>query len=358
MRKTLHLTALITLSSMAFGQNTVQTSNAHTSSSSADQLPVVKLTFNDGTPILGAPKSLALTIPILCTSDGSSILQGLDPTNPNSPIAIFKITKDKQVILYHPSQLKGISSVQVIDIYPDKNDLIALIQAKPIVFGQPNKDDTEPLVPYIAVFDEQGTQKDLLPLDLPFVPLKIARFPTGEYLAEGRRNNEFALALLTSDGSLNRYIDIYSDLPITEKSVGSAFGGGQQSVSRAALFMYLFPTGDNILLVPTGTNLPIVELNRGGFVRSLKVNLPKDMQLGYFISATPTVWTTRFIHSSDGGLIADGITINDVSAEDGKLLREYQSPLHPGLIACHDNNTFTTFKADTKSDQLLLLESK
>ncbi len=358
MRFVLIAMAITALSPRVIAQAQSQPAKPSPGAAAPPAVLTTTLSLEDPVPVLGAPPVPILSLPVACTSNGMPVITGYASADSDTS-AIFRITTDHEAVVYRTSQITGLSNIFVQDIYAGNDPLVMLIAATPATIGKSFADRPAEPKFYLARFEDSGQLIDNTQLDLPFTPFRIARFPSGEYLAEGTRAQDIVLAFLRPDGSFNSYIDLYDDLRIDPKALEKSFGPGQGSVPRAAMRMYFAPSGNNILLISKGTTLPVLVLSHGGIVRSVPVAHSAEKVLDYFVTATPTVWTMRFSRSSSNGTVSEDITMDDISADDGHLIRHYATaPLFPSDIACGNAGEFNAIKFDDKLKALTLIRSR
>jgi len=178
---------------------------------------------------------------------------------------------------------------------------------------------------YIARFDADGSYKGALKLDLPFRPMQLSGFSSGNFLVTGPDDRQVTrVAVLDSSGQLLRDIEFAKERQqAAEKTFKQSFGM-QASSETAALMLSLrtsfFPYQSDVLYVRGGTGAPIYEINPGGEAHPVKIKSREGYSVEYMIP-TDRNW---FIVSTESGKGFDSKrVVDELSPSNGELLAHY-----------------------------------
>ena len=212
------------------------------------------------------------------------------------------------------------------DFFPGDSALVTLMEAQ-------KRDAADTEVPpreiryYLSASDHDGDENKLVALDLPFKPLKVAQFGSGEFVVLGWEGaNQLAkVAILKEDGTLRRFLDL------DERSAGSKTPATTEGATLASLTGAAFvPFGRSVLLTYPGTVKPIRVLNGFGEGGSLSLEFPAGYQLhdvldsGHGSTIVARVEESADLHTGKSEEVAPRRQrMLEFSALTGKRIREF-----------------------------------
>ena len=180
---------------------------------------------------------------------------------------------------------------------------------------------------YIARFDEDGSYKGVVKLDLPFHPTRLSGFESGGFLAAGFDEGKiWRVALLDSSGDLLKYVDFPKEKEESpEKSFQRSFGSTGDSGAISSMFAALasfFPYHGSVLYVRGHSGAPIYEIRESGEVRAVKIKAPSGHAVEGFIPSDRD-WLVTFGETRELPK-REASVLYEVDMGKGELLREYR----------------------------------
>ena len=178
---------------------------------------------------------------------------------------------------------------------------------------------------YIARFDAEGTYKSALKLDLPFRPMQLSGFSSGNFLVAGPDDRHMTrVALVDSSGQLLREIQFAKEKQEpAEKTFQQSFGE-QASPEVAAWMLSLWtsflPYQNDVLYVRGRTGAPIYEINAGGEAHPVKVRSREGYSVEYMIPSDRN-WVVVSTESGKG--FGSKRFVGELSPSSGELLAHY-----------------------------------
>lgn len=199
-----------------------------------------KISFLTAKPVLGLPSGVADSGG-RCASDGLTFFD--TATSASASPDIYTVTTTAEVKHLRRKLPSGYTDVTVRNFFPAQHTLVTLLEAENRDEGRSTRVVTDY---FLSTSDRDGDEADLLSLNLHFKPLRIAAFPSGDYLVLGwdMANQLPLLAVLKPDGTARRFQDT-ADL-----------GGGTASAADTLgeLSKVVFvPWGEDVLLTFPGT---------------------------------------------------------------------------------------------------------
>jgi hypothetical protein len=227
--------------------------------------PQKTVRFSDTKPVMGMPVDGSKS-KFRCSADGTTFF---DPSSASAAATgIYGVSpagETKRVMRKLPLQF---SSVSVLDFFAGERMLVTLLEAD----KGDQRDDTAPPRErdyFLSISDEAGDLSDLLPLDVRFKPLKVARFGTGDFLVLGwdEANLLPELALVKDDGTVRRFLEMEKTRPgMAAPSTHAAL----EDLQGAAFVTY----GSEVMLTYPGTAKAIRVMSESGVARTIPIALP------------------------------------------------------------------------------------
>lgn len=243
--------------------------------------------FPDGKP-LGLPPDTKLGSP-RCSADGYTFLNVKEDAEVGLP-KLYRIAVGGEVQLVTRKVPLQAKRLRMLDFYPGEQ-LVTLMEA---VEGNGDEDEAHRDVEYfVATSDHDGDHANLVKLDVRFTPMRIAQFPSGDFLVLGwdRFHTTSVLVQAQEDGSVRRFMDLNAD-QIPENKDGAKSPGGGQFV----------PFDKQILLTFPGTSKPVHVLSEGADERTFRPAVPP----GYVFH--------DILNSTGRGLIVMRVQVEETAA--------------------------------------------
>jgi hypothetical protein len=202
---------------------------------------------------------------------------------------------------------------------------------------------------FIAQYKPDGKYVRLVKLDVPFAPLQLGVFPSGGFLVAGedrsRRPTEPRVALLRSDGGLDRLVDMNEDFrESADAATGNVSKDAAISRTNAVLSSVIVSDGRNLLLVRRGTP-KAYSVNDGGEVHALNVKSPDGYTMRDLQSAGSRLVATYTRHRDDG--LGMDFVVHVFYRDKEDPIAKFSYPRRWGLpLGCTDGSTFRFLRAE------------
>lgn len=330
----------------------------------ADMIPGRTLTFAPIDSSSGISISHVTSLP-QCDTDGDLFLDMLDPKNLNSHTVVS--LRGKEVHTYLPSAISDVHDITIFSFFASPAGVSFLVRGTKDLPGSPGPGRSPAGIAwssyhtFVAEFKKDGSYKGSIQLSISYQLFRLAIFPSGEFLVGGydQLNSTARLLLLSSSGNVTKTIDLPGS---TTQAVGDA---PYRSVDEAKIVTKLIgslvftPYNDDILVWRANSNDPVLDVNSGGGVREVPLQLPpgfvfadmipsNDRWVGHFriqnvLENTPYMSATYSyfeLHPQDAAISSKLLIVGDV----------------PQRLACESNGNYITYKVD-KDNRIIVLRS-
>jgi hypothetical protein len=326
------------------------------------------------------PSLLAESIgaPLLCDRDGRILFRQATPeAGVEDPVSVSK--DGKTVVRFSREKINDVTRPALLSVFLLGSDVYILTRGSiPLgyetkwrtptgqVVGQPaSKSGT-----FIAHFEHDGNYAGAVRLDVPFSPLHLGVFETGDFLIAGAEpsTNEPRVGIVASNGQLRRLVEMKGDVHAEEESDTSAKdtrkdptalprlsppGSAAPSLLNVVYTSQIASDGPNLLLFRP-MNGPVFSISPSGEVRVHKLKVEGNYRL-YTIKAAGDSWIVEFLHDVPGSAAVE-LSTYAFDPESGAPLREYYFPADLGWgLACADGDEFTFVMANQKTNSLRLV---
>ena len=342
-----------------------------TSSDSNDGPPAYVLEFRAGPAIPRLTASPVISLPILCSPDGTPYIGVPEPPMYSERTIHSLDPKEPQSFSY--KGIQGFYDIRFLSFFPGHSSVYILVNAT-----QDSKQSqytvTSPKGPtpktetgfrgerhdFIMKFDKSGTFKTAIQLPDQLAFHRIAELTDKNFVAVAydRANGVARLTLLGSDGAILRYLPLPEALELSsELKTGTTADALNRGRAESSLSWWLFaPARNNVLLYMGRSRAPVVEIGAGGAVREVPVSSPRGYSLSGMISSNDR-WLFRYARTTlpDRGPVdtrpeARNYLLYEVDPNDGSLLRELDDSSGPSFgIACEQDGLLTGFSVSPES---------
>jgi len=213
---------------------------------------------------------------------------------------------------------------------------------------------------YIARFDKDGTYRDAIKLDLPFIVYQFAAFDSGNLLAQGLDQNKVPrVALLDASAQFLRYLDLRKDVSTSKAVSGEDIkcDGCTADVGSVVFNGYFTPWRGKILFKREDAGAArVYEIQDGGEVRVVNVKVPDGYNIGGLV---PTDGNWLFWINKPDSREAGTESFLEVDPQNGEPLREYRvkppdkSPETD--VSCFFDGEFWGIRRDEKQQKLTVV---
>jgi len=212
--------------------------------------------------------------------------------------------------------------------------------------------------PLVLAFSKDGALLSTTVFEQDLDPVVLGVFPSGNIVLISERsvNQEMDVRLLSANGTPIRELKLKDNdfLMRTTRTPEATPLASSFSPTFMISQSKLYPSGENLLLVPLETSgLPIVELDENGVLHSAIPQVPENMVLEAFLSSNSSslkLQLSTVLRSNDEVLDPQGkilgiatrpsTRISEFSREDGSMLREIEIGAQEPEPACEADGAF------------------
>jgi hypothetical protein len=337
-------------------------------------IPGLQVEFKPQGTIPGVAASPALSLPILCSPDGTPFISVPEPPAYTTQ-TVYSLDPNGAHSFSYQSAV-GLYNVYFRSFFPGDSVVGLLVNAtnssKQSTYTIESQGGTAVKSgtafrgerhDYIVQFDRNGNYKSTVELPSEYSFHRIAELSDGNLLAlvYDSVNAVARLLLLDPDGKPIRRLDIpgrMEDSPALRQ--GETGGDLNQGRAETSLSWWLFaPVRQKVVLYIAHSTAPVLEIGAGGAAREVSLQAPDGYEIDGFISATDR-WIVRFRlkdlsgYGENGGRSeARNYALYEVNPSDGSLKTELETSSVPAFgIACESGGTLTGFSMTSDSKYL------
>jgi hypothetical protein len=332
-----------------------------------EEIPPIYLKVASTTPVPSISESLLTTA--LCASDNSILLRVAGLAGVGELVSIS--ADGQKVVRFNAFKVSDIENPKFYQYFVGGSDVYVLIRSsKPtdetMKLRTPNGDIVTQrkfsTKDYIVQFQRDGAFVKSIALDLPFTPQQIGAFPSGGFLVAGAAKDgslKPVVALLKSDGQLDRYLELKGDIrpaqadkkedandPVALPRWAAHGEENKQSLTIAENLSLIVLDGRNLLLLRSGQKTPIFSVSPGGEVRAITPDVPSGFTL-YGLRASQNMWVALYTHPHSDNPKDAAVDIETYALDpgSGKAIARYVYPGFMGFgLACSDGVEFTVLE--------------
>jgi len=277
---------------------------------------------------------------------------------------IHSIDDSGKTISYHVAQVPGFIEMETPTHFFANSSYVAEISSALKEKGLASEQD-QTSYPLILLFKRDGSFQKFFSLPPDFEPKTVGVFPkTGDVLVVGvtRDSKEAHIKIYRDDGQELTSFALLDDDPNTGPNSKVKQSVTDILKSGALAFAQIVSSGDNLLMVPTLTNQPILELNEHGVVRSIDVKLPQGSIFGPVLDADSLPWYMKIfgdVHTSAPGDPHQGSSMSPgpvlaVNPYDGSIERIIATTPERTSVVCEADRTLLGLTTNKDSGALEL----
>jgi hypothetical protein len=310
-----------------------------------DALPLTRLSYSDPQVFPIGNRNMGLLADMRCGTDETVFLEALDPSEMQEGGGIFALRPDGNVARFEhiPSGLKNLSVP--LSFFVNDERLYTLQEAE-----RPNPDDPAKVpdkVYVVQIYGLSGTWENSLVLQPGMNPISIAAFNSGKILISSfdPLNEEMALHTLDSNGRALSTLRLFDHDYTKQATPGTSAFTPEPDGYREKLLgsLKFYPRGENLLIVPVGTKLPLLEISDSAVLRPISLALPPGTVEDNLQSSEGRTLYMRVAHVTGDPLAApENIAFRGdaavfvFDASDGAIFRKVEVPEQLSPVCIRD----------------------
>jgi hypothetical protein len=370
MKRILYLSFLL-LGAYAFGLQAQDVAKPIEAANPDADIPRVVLDFGKPYKLNLGVNGMAMGGNTACGEDGSIFLEVYVPDSRNGMV-LHSLAPDGKIVRFNPGNIQGYKFIGMpTRFFADETHIAALVDAQPEKASP--QDKWPPPVQLALIYDRQGVFQKAVRLPDGFEASALGMYGSGNLLVVGANVSDKSAHLLvvSESGGIDREMRLFD-----EDYNLSPHAKEDQPLSSAPVFkagalssMRIIPYGQNLLLFPTATKQPIIEVNEHGIVHVYPLQIPKGFVLETLLSTDGHRWKvstlseqveTIKVKDSDSHSYAMKYgPIFEFDPADGTALRRIERPESASwaVLACEHDGEYAAFTTDAKDGSLELMKA-
>jgi len=339
-----------------------------------DAAPIYILDFKPRPAIPQIEASPLISLPILCTSEGTPFITV--PVPPRYTDQTIYSLDPKNPRKYSYRDVPGIYDVHFLSFFPSEEAVYVLVnatrdskQSEYSVLSQSGQtlgrgtgfrgEHSD----FILKFDRSGSYQGAIELPAELRFHRIAELADGRFVAVAYdpSNAVARVVILKSDGTIDRNLSIPAEMeqnPELQRGTSGSVVG--RAIAETSLSRWMFaPSRGNILLYTAHANFPVLEIGAGGATREVPVAAPQGYYLAGVIPSSGR-WLFRYSRKtlpaageSDTRPETRNYILYEVDPHDGHIKWELDPGAGPSFgIACEHDGVLTGFSLGPDSTYL------
>ncbi len=348
---------------------------AHHQTARKVEVPTYRLTYSQPlhSPILKAQRAI-LGGPLRCGPEGAIAFPAYRQPNPKDRNVAFslytiKIEGDSlNAVRYAPGLATNLRNIIPAGLS------LAISQSRVVfvVYAVTNEEYlTNPKTkrhPFLLIYNRTGDLIRAAPLNVGFPIGGIGLYHSGDILVVGSTVTDphQHWVVVNDDGVVQQDLT-----PARPNALHGPLNGTVLSRGLAGLkgFPQIIPWHGNLIAAEMNTTNPIVEINEGGVVRSVKLKISArnaGETINKIIPSNGDTWDVVLGHTVTSqapngrtGYEYDPDKIGEFSSQSGKLL-DWVNPgkkISPASIACRHGDSYTALSFNYKTGMLLMWQA-
>jgi hypothetical protein len=309
-----------------------------------------------------------------CGEDGTIFLEVTDAQSDHMGLmALHSLDPSGQSIRFSPGHVPGFTDEigWPLRFFASETHVAALVYATPIKasLSDPDQDQVE----MALIYDRKGALQKAVRLPGGLQVTALGIYESGNLLAVGADNRDQSARLLVMDdkGDTIREIRLFDEDYNLSKNAkeDQMLSRVVQNKSGALGMMKIVPYGPNLLLLPTYSRQPIIEVNEHGIVRVYPLQMPNGFFLGEPLSISKKSWK---FETSGGGLeepknneeatksfIIKPGPVLFFNPSDGSVLGKVEKSVDgsKAMLVCEHDGEYTALTTNPKDGSLEILKA-
>lgn len=320
-----------------------------TSDSAAwSEIPQDTIAFSRSIPLLGMPQSPLITAPQQCSSNGTLFLEALTPPDYMSR-ALVSVTKSGKVTPFMGSAgALGLTQVRKIGFFPRNKNVYYLVEARETKLGASK---VSPVEDFILRYSASGALESMVRLKISIFPDKFAALPSGRFVVTGIDpvNDSPMLEMLNRHGEPLFPLDLAGSGLYSATKLRQFYKGGHgpdaKNMSSITSAVQFVSYGEDVLLLQTGTNDPVLQIGKDGIIRTISLKLPSGTMVESLLpsSGTGTIYA-RIVETTAASAVHRMVVFDADTGAPLRVIATSHMPLES--IACESDGTFFAFKRE------------
>lgn len=232
-----------------------------------------------------------------CRADGTLFVGMSDAAIGNTfpPVVLRSLDREGQVVRFETSHLAGYVDQSIWwggHFFVGDHWVATLVSATPQ--DKAAERAAQNSVELALIYDSKGTFQRAVRLPAGVEIHALGVYDSGEVLivASGPDNKLARLLVVDAEGDIDRELRLFDEDYNSSKHAreDQLLSGVVENKSGALTGMEILPYGQNLLLFPSMTRQPIIEVNERGIVRVYPLEIPKGFMLRSMLSMSGHSW--------------------------------------------------------------------
>jgi hypothetical protein len=295
-----------------------------TSATNAPRLSTLSLDYEKPVTYALGSKTSGLTADFKSGSDGSIFVEMVGLEGPTRGFHIYRLKPSRDAVRLGEPNVEGLSSFSLPASYFVTSSKTYVLRQATIVDLSSQISSTASIY-VVVVYDGDGSIQNVVRLDPDIHPVSVGAFGSGDLLvlSVDKLNHSTRLLKFDTEGRLLGELRLFDEdygakLALGPKATPAKVGAYLERMLANAQFL---PVGDNILIVPIQTRLPLLEINEHGVVRSTQLALPAGKSLSAVVPSDDGMLHVQLDQSS-----GDAYALSDDDFAKGKTVAYQADP--------------------------------
>jgi hypothetical protein len=279
----------------ALAQDTGKTSKDKDVSKAEETIPHYTLEFDKPQKTALGGSGTVMGGITSCDENGTIFLEVRDVQSDGMGLmALHSLDLSGQSIRFSPGHVPGYTDPisQPMRFFASDIRVVALVFAMPVKASL--SDPTPDRVELALIYDRKGALQKAVRLPEGLEVTALGLYESGNLLAVGadNRNHSARLLVVNQSGDTEREIRLFDEDYNLGKNAqrDQMLSSMVQNKSGALGMMKIVPYGQNLLLLPTYSRQPVIEVNEHGIVRVYPLQIPEGLFLGEPLSISRKSW--------------------------------------------------------------------
>lgn len=326
-----------------------------------EAIETITVDFASGKPLAGLPAAEIMDVPVRCSQSGTTFYDiYADSSSPKVAAfpqlyAIDHLGNVRHLARNLPPNYRDFN---VLSVFPSSQALVSLIQAN-VKLDPFDPKANKTFDRYIVLSNDDGTSSNPIKVVLNFSAYKIAALESGRFVVLGfdEVNHVPGLAILESDGTIHKTLDLDNREYQKDKTVNSVLSATKGAVSRDLVamtrslsFAEFLPDGPNVILLQGTTGLPAKVISDEGEVSEFTLSPPFGFVVKTVLASDPKGPIVAALQNAaelskslQEGVSKPNEPLAEFSRDTGKLIKwiKVTGVPFPENVSCATNGELT-----------------